>query len=239
METASLSALRTGLGDMSLLTLQSSIHAKAKKSAVEDWVALPQPHYDLGVQMLFTRHNGAYYHELIPNNIALEFGRSWLTDVPDSIYKLKRENSARGYLSHLVSMNNSVEIDVEGIWIIDKEAKWFAGLSKHHNTVYRDCDTEYIEVKWDDVVNYTSNGSSATASKFIQKLDRLSLLDCFPSPESFDHFAERDGPPPQDFVRLLVRRDNEVKDPTIGRSFSRDEFGWIIHSDDEDDDEEE
>ncbi|KAG8667359.1 hypothetical protein FPOAC2_12523 [Fusarium poae] len=209
---------------------------------VEDWIALHRDAgtYDLGLQTSFIRYDKAYYHELLPNNIALEFDPSWLMDILSFkyIYKLGNENSARGYLSHLLSRNHWTEIDVEGIWIIDKEAKWFTSLPKHHDTVYQDCDAEYVEVKWADVVNYTGNGSSATASKFIEKLDCLCMQYCLPSDTDFDHLLGRGGPIPQNVIRLLVRRDNEVKDPTIGRSFTRDEFGWVIYSDEDEDEDE-
>ncbi|KAL6923404.1 hypothetical protein FSST1_000678 [Fusarium sambucinum] len=204
---------------------------------VEDWVALQQPHYDPEIRMSFIRYNNDYHHELIPNNITLEFGRSWLTDVPDWIYDLRMENSARGYLSYLLDKNDSVRIDVEGLWIIDKEAKWFTNLSKHHATMYRDCDAEYIEVDWADVVNYTGDESPATASKFIQKLDRLFISSSYPSDADFDHSLGRGGPVPQDVLRLLVRRDNEVKDPTMSHDFSQDAFGWVVYIDEYEDDE--
>ncbi|KAL4728970.1 hypothetical protein ACLX1H_003376 [Fusarium chlamydosporum] len=87
--------------------------------------------------------------ELRLKNFALEFDSSWLMDLPDHIYWLSDENSARGYLAYLLKekagyLSFDFDIEREGIWLIDKEAEWFNDADKHHDTVYRDCDGEFI-----------------------------------------------------------------------------------------------
>ncbi|KAM0349833.1 hypothetical protein ACHAPU_003667 [Fusarium lateritium] len=188
--------------------------------------------------------------KLLVKNIALEFDGSWLVDLPNHVYHLADENSARGYLTNLlkqkayhcqlfdIDMGMYMDMDMERevIWIVDKEAKWFDNADEHHDTVYRDCDGEYIEVSFDDYVRSNlGDGPVPNAAKFLGQLERMDFEDFYPQPESPGGFFGPYGPEPKKMVRLLLRRENELKKTTERCKYKCDRLGWCICSDDEGD----
>ncbi|KAH6954850.1 hypothetical protein DER45DRAFT_540992 [Fusarium avenaceum] len=177
-------------------------------------------------------------------NIALEFNSTWLVDLPDHEHYLTDENSVRGYLAYLIKEKAfhgcDLNIEGEGIWIVDKEAKWFNkehhdNTDRHHDTVYRDCDGEYVEVFRDQFVHYyRSDGGEPNAAVFLQRLDLMHIVDGYFSPWGGE-WIESSGPKSEKIVRLLVRQDNEVKETTWRCKSKCDRLGWCICSDDEGD----
>jgi hypothetical protein len=217
---------------------------------MDDWIDLQKQYSDPDINMLLMRHKRNGYEDdceddyeddfqkLQIKNIALEFDSSWLVDLPDDIYDLANENSARGYLTHLLKTKAfsflHVFVESEGIWIVDKEAKWFNNPKEHHNTVYRDCDGEYIEVHCNHFLHSNPYGGEVpNAAVFLYTLDRLGFDYCYPSPESYGDMIEPRGPEAESMVRLLVRRDKEVKEITERCKRKCDRLGWCICSDDE------
>lgn len=153
-------------------------------------------------------------------NIALEFDKSWLTDFPSCTYNLSGESSARGYFASVLKQTRRRNIARIDLWIIDKEAKWSGQFFKR-DTVYRDCDAEYIEIEWCGVVNYEGYGTPPTASFLMKKIDSWMW-------GGVRNSADR---APKDIFRLLVRRDNGVKDPRLGNAW-HDAYGWVIDKED-------
>ncbi|KAM0227213.1 hypothetical protein ACHAP5_012222 [Fusarium lateritium] len=179
--------------------------------------------------------------KLYLKNIALEFDSSWLLDLPDSIFWLADENSARGYLTKLLKQkayhynpDDRFNPRREGIWIVDKEAKWFNNDDEHYDTVYRDCDGEYVEVRCDRFVHdYPSKGADPNATIFLKKLDHLGFEDCYIAEESPGGWMGPYNPEAGGIARILVRRDNEVKELTGKCKRKCYRLGWCICSDDE------
>ncbi|KPA35923.1 hypothetical protein FLAG1_11342 [Fusarium langsethiae] len=224
---------------------------------VDDWIDLREQVNDPDIYMSLIRYKRNYHEddyeddvgwsifsELRLKNIALEFDSSWLVDLPEHIYDLADENSARGYLAKLLKQKAYGCLPFcfkgEGIWIVDKEAKWFGNADEHHymvyrdgnhDTVYQDCDGEYIEVSCDQFTHrYSYDGEFPNAVVFLQRLNSLSFHDCYFEPESPDPSEEL--PEPENMVKLLVRRDNEVKKTTRRCKRKCDRLGWCICSDD-------
>ncbi|RBR18673.1 uncharacterized protein FIESC28_05950 [Fusarium coffeatum] len=188
---------------------------------VDDWKPLRRGRYP-DIQMPFIRYNDDdedyfqwwshnRYRSLFkqPNiqDIALEFDPSWVTDIPDFYLDMMRENSARGYLVDWL-YENAILCD-EGLSIIDDEAKWFA--KRPAETVYRDFDTEYIKISWEDVADYTYEGHSPNAAAFMNKI-RHYEDDIYPEPESYGYILGPWGPYFRDVINLVVCRDNEASD---------------------------
>ncbi|KAJ4251513.1 hypothetical protein NW762_011500 [Fusarium torreyae] len=70
-----------------------------------------------------------------------------------------------------------------GLWLVDKGTKWVARAGQSLSTVYYDCDAEYVEVGWEDTRSDTRNPASPSAVTIVETS-----------------------------IKLLVRRDNEVKE---------------------------
>ncbi|KAF5663643.1 tetracycline resistance protein [Fusarium heterosporum] len=222
---------------------------------VDDWADLKEQGSDPEIYMSFIRckrDDRKDYHadeheddagwqrpqKLQLENIGLEFDNSWLVDLPDHVYDLAYENSARGYLTNLLKQKadylDPLDFEREAIWIVDKWAKWFSNADEHHGTVYRDCDGEYIEVYCDDLVNpYSDDEKAPNAAGFLRKLVRLGFDDFYYQPESPGGWFGPWGPEPEKIVRLLVRRDNEVKEVTGKCKNKCFRIGWCICSNDE------
>ncbi|KAM0384932.1 hypothetical protein ACHAO7_011848 [Fusarium culmorum] len=197
----------------------------------DDWVALGDHPNDLQLKMSFIRYNKdngmSDLHELRVRNIALEFHRSWLVDIPVDYFGWNDENSMRAYFTYLLTAEDRSPGTFEGLWIIDKDAKWFDGYHKRPDTVYRDCDAEYIEVDWSNVVRYdTFDG----VSEFMLCIDDW-LLDSA-NLESCDRLSNPDFPGPKEVFRLLVRRDNQVEKPTRDDKAHYMGLGWCLLKDD-------
>lgn len=199
----------------------------------DDWAALRGQSNDLKLKMSFIRYNKdngmSNLHELRVRNIALEFHRSWLVDVRREFH-YSDENSMRAYFVHLLWEEHWGYGTFEGLWIIDKDAKWFDGYSKRPDTVYRDCDAEYIEVDWSNVVRYDAFNGVSDFMWYINDwllpshYRRVGYQPCYP-----------DYPGPKDLFRLLVRRDNQVENPTLNNSAYDTGLGWrVVKYDDSD-----
>jgi len=156
-------------------------------------------------------------------DIALEFDPIWVTDIPCFYLDMMWENSARGYLVHWVYEN--AKLDGESLSIFDKEAKWFA--KGPVETVYRDFDTEYVKISWDDVADYTYEGRSPCASAFIKQISHYAN-DIYPEPESPGGWMGYWGPEFENVINLVVRRDNEVQEPIWSCPSKCDRIGWCI-----------
>jgi hypothetical protein len=188
------------------------------------------------------RYGRPTFQRLYLKNVAFEFDSSWLVDLPDSKYDLVYENSARGYLASLLDQraydHRYTYRKGEGIWIIDKEAKWFNivrkdkdhdnvdededhgnvdededhdNTDKHLDTVYRDCDGEYIQVYEHDFDNrFLSSRACTSVETFLGRIGSIGIGDYYPDWETDDIYSPY-GPEPIKMVRILVRRDNEVK----------------------------
>ncbi|KAF5000434.1 hypothetical protein FGRMN_1765 [Fusarium graminum] len=150
-------------------------------------------------------------------NIGLEFDSSWLVDLPDHIYDMAYENSTRGYLANFLKEKadylSLFTTQREGMWIVDKRAGWYNNADTHHDTIYRDCDGEYIEVYCNDLADsYSSDGEFPNAATFLRELVILGFDDCFSVPASPGRSMGPWNPEPKDEVRLLVRRDYQAKE---------------------------
>ncbi|KAJ4126972.1 hypothetical protein NW768_008593 [Fusarium equiseti] len=198
----------------------------------DNWKALQHDEPDkFELEMSFIRKR--YKDELIPplwselsvNNIALEFDRSWLESIPDYLREVKEEYSSRGYFGYLLFKHAMDTLSINGLWIIDKEAKWFDRHYEQHDTVYRDSDTEYVEVEWSAVIHLQSDEILANSSDFMYWVDDWLQ-------EYWHNYADLNAPEPKEIFRLLVRRGNEVQDPRIGRDSGAvtdvEGFGWVV-----------
>jgi hypothetical protein len=205
---------------------------------VDDWHSIRRGHHP-DIQMPFIRFNDddADYFQWWSHNryqslfeqpdlqdIALEFDPSWMTDIPDFYLDMIYENSARGYLVHWVYEN--AKLYHESLSIIDKEAEWFA--KSPVETVYRDYDTEYVKISWDDVADHTYPGLSPSASAFMHKISHYTN-DIYPEPESPGGWMGYWGPDIEDVINLVCR-DNEVKQPIWSCPSQCDSIGWCICS---------
>ncbi|RBR09519.1 uncharacterized protein FIESC28_09850 [Fusarium coffeatum] len=148
--------------------------------------------------------------------VAFEFDQTWMQNLPKEFNTLKRErDSSRGCWAR--RLYNALGNNQPDLWIIDKSAKWIRCSNQNYDTIYHDCEGEYVEVKWKDVFDHIGDGTSASASAFIKspclhwgQVDEYLQWEIWKS-RSLDHLVRRFHM--QDFVKLLVRRDNEVMPP--------------------------
>ncbi|RFN48966.1 hypothetical protein FIE12Z_6814 [Fusarium flagelliforme] len=183
-------------------------------------------------------------------NIALEYEPSWVTDLPHPLFNLPYENSARGYLAHCFKERLAGTVRwrrEESFWIIDKRAKWFASPPPPYTQqcVYWDCDAEYVEADWDQVAhrNKVSDDEADDAAGFIHRVDRFccQARDRYPwdtmyapyGPKEPTPWIYRGDGPLKNVVRLLVRRDNQVKPATTVCRVECHTNGWCICGDEE------
>lgn len=208
---------------------------------VDDWHSICEGlHPDIKMPFMHFNYDDASYAQLVLyhryqslfkqpelQDIALEFDPSWITDIPDFYLDMKWENSARGYLVCWIYEN--ARLYGESLSIIDKEAKWFAKGSVE--TIYRDFDTEYVRIGWDDVADSTYEPRSSSAAAFMNKI-RHYENDIYPEPEIYDGWLGPWGPYFEDVIGLIVRRDNEVKEPIWSCPGKCDRNRWCICSGD-------
>jgi len=144
-------------------------------------------------------------------NIAFEFDHSWIEDLPADFGSLMKEkDSARGcWARHFLE---SLDNDQGNLWIIDKNAKWLRASDQDHDTIYRNCEGDYVEVDQEDIFDHTGDGTSASVSAFIDTGCNNNNLPEWHLQEkllySEDYMKWRFEM--QDYARVLVRRDNEV-----------------------------
>ncbi|CVL07731.1 related to tetracycline resistance proteins [Fusarium mangiferae] len=187
-------------------------------------------------------------------NVAIEYDHKWSLNFPGSLYTLREENSARGYLAKLLIDRVSTRSKgaPENIWLIDKKALWMRnpkyeeGLhqvstpKQNIATVYRDFDAEYIDVSWGHAVPrkdkihpssldfVTKLGTSFDSQLFgiAQYLTSLNRFYEISFRITYQHFAVTHA------VRLLVSPENEVKPCTKGCKTKCKDIGWCICSED-------
>ena len=177
---------------------------------VDDWKSLQRGVFDSDLEMTFVQSNS---HPSPPRsivrNIAVQFDDSWLEDNPNRLASLQDDNSARGFFASPFLKYRRTLRHLDALWIIDKEAWWYEMPSQNYDTVYQDGDTEYVEVKWSQIIQLRPGRPSASA--FMEKVDCY-LRDYHGWNGSYSPNALR----PKDIFRLLVRRDHGKKDPFAG-----------------------
>ncbi|KAF4457239.1 hypothetical protein F53441_803 [Fusarium austroafricanum] len=130
-------------------------------------------------------------------NIALEYQSSWNNDLPSSICGMAPELSPRSALSHWLSMFIDDQNDLD--------------------TVYRDCDGDYVRVGWIDTRKNAKGRSKGDVTEFIDAVGKLCDIEYHAQVYGgFDIVRLLTGGDPvfrtRRHLKLLVRRDNEVKE---------------------------
>ncbi|KAI6758436.1 hypothetical protein HG530_010676 [Fusarium avenaceum] len=153
------------------------------------------------------------------SNVAFEFDLSWNSNLPHCLSDMIEENSPRGMLAkalyHAVDGYRSPQL-----WIIDNETPWLRSPDQDIHTVYYDCEDAYVEIDWEDTrIDTRRQAHQGLATRFMERLSYLGQDDynsyrfrgelspwenCVYYSNATESFAE-------DAVKLLVRRDNEVK----------------------------
>ncbi|RSL39552.1 hypothetical protein CEP53_013976 [Fusarium sp. AF-6] len=181
----------------------------------DDYHYLPVPGYDL-----FSLH---------VENIAFEFDPSWNHALPDDIFDLMMENSARGLLARMVEEMVSLYALRFNIWLVDKTARWLAQPDQFVGPVFHDCDDEYVQIGfYDTEYNPDKEPDGSPITYFIRKFGCLGdfyYRDIERGPRSPGLDYVLDGPNfwAESSIRLLVRRDNQVVE--------EEEHSWIDSED--------
>jgi hypothetical protein len=209
---------------------------------VDNWLALqrgerPWPLIELSVRR---RPRKAYPPNSV-TRIALLYDHSWATDLPSPLYNLPYEDSARGYLAYLIQqrLNDAVRFSRKRLYIIDREAKWFwtPPLWYKRQVVYWDCDAEYVEAKWFQVAPRCNESEPVDAAGFIHKLDtlvkRMQEGTYVYGPNIPSPWVLGNDEPLTTTIKLLVRRDNQVKHTTLDCQATCHRTGWCVCSEEE------
>lgn len=166
------------------------------------------------------------------HNIAFEFDQSWMDDLPRDFFCLVREeNSARGcWARYFIQSLDSNHLN---LWIIDKNAQWSGDSDQDYDTLYRDCEGDYVEVDNEDILDDTGDGISSSVSAFLGIVcDKHDLLEWATEEKLLNSKDYREwGFEMEDYARVLVRRDNEVVPPRPGncRKSTRCKMtGWCV-----------
>ncbi|KAH7198314.1 uncharacterized protein B0J16DRAFT_314620 [Fusarium flagelliforme] len=167
----------------------------------------------------------------IIEKVAFEFDQMWMQNLPKEFSTLTRERkSARGCWAR--RLYDALGNNQPDLWIIDKSAKWIRCSNQNYDTIYHDCEGEYVEVKWKDVFDHIGDGTSASASAFIKspclhwgQVDEHLQWELWRL-RSLDYLVRRFHM--QDFVKLLVRRDNEVMPPQRRCRKECYDIGWCV-----------
>ncbi|KAH7174042.1 uncharacterized protein B0J16DRAFT_389925 [Fusarium flagelliforme] len=219
---------------------------------VDNWLALqhdelPWPSIELSVR----RRPYKVYPPNIVTKIALLYDPSWATDLPNPLYNLPYEDSARGYLAYLIQQRvaDAVRFGRKELYIIDKEAKWFPIIYKEaewlwtpplyfqRQVLYWDCDAEYVEVKWFQVAPRYNGSDRVDAAGFIHKLDtlvrRMHEATYVYGPKVPCLWVSGNDDPLTTTIKLLVRRDNQVKHTNLDCQPTCHRIGWCVCSEEE------
>ncbi|KAM0355582.1 hypothetical protein ACHAO7_005515 [Fusarium culmorum] len=200
---------------------------------------------DSCLSMSFIRDPEKELFQSMPlENIAFDFDQSWMEDgeCGTSYYKMKYEQSARGYWASLLRGVLQRDVPHKTLWIIDKNAKWFERSLKDDRTVCIDSEGEYVEVSWDDVPESTGDGVSHSASAFLSSFYCANVSELsqeFAGPGSYYPYCAYESDEEthnfklKDWVRLLVRRENKVQETTWECWDKCDSIGWCICQDEE------
>ncbi|KAF4966972.1 hypothetical protein FSARC_5411 [Fusarium sarcochroum] len=185
--------------------------------SASDWASLPSLEH-LTIQVPFVGYDGDIY-SFPAKNLALEFDSSWNLNWDfghDDLWDLREEESPRGLLANMLADVARDPDFLPKLWLIDKSARWIARPGQDLSTVYHDCDSEYVEISCKDTRSGTTKYASRGAvTEFMEKLGRVCDWEynneyrqascCCPCLGYLDDPFEVEK-----YVRILVRRDNEV-----------------------------
>jgi hypothetical protein len=129
-------------------------------------------------------------------NIALKFNRSWNTNFPYDIDRLRYEMTPRGLLANWLFRYQDEIYPEPSVWIIDDSVSWVGSRDQKYTPVYRDYDGDYIQINWE---NTRRDGASGDVTLFIRTLGEVLEDD-----GGFLPFQTNK------IVKLLVRKDNEI-----------------------------
>ncbi|EXA35277.1 hypothetical protein FOQG_16131 [Fusarium oxysporum f. sp. raphani 54005] len=143
-------------------------------------------------------------------NIAFKFDHSWNNAFPSRENKLKRENSPRGLLAHWVEILSEESVPAPNLWIIDDDVRWVARPGQVFETVYRDCEADYVQISWKATRDNTISLLKGAVARFMDSFgllcdneDMYDLQELGLEPMAFRV---------KDHIKLLVRKDNEMQD---------------------------
>ncbi|KAI8712660.1 2EXR domain-containing protein [Fusarium sp. LHS14.1] len=151
-------------------------------------------------------------------NFAIEFDHSWTRFFPDKIYTLKEEKSARGYLARMLEGLAGCSFWTK-LWLIDKHVRWSASPGKEVGPVFYDYDCEYVQINVSDTLPDPNSGTNeSSVACFIRRLGELGDRDytrryMLAVDDEADPGFWASEPSPflvKEWVRILVRRDNQV-----------------------------
>lgn len=204
---------------------------------VDNWLALQHRKRFLPViELSIRRRRYKPYPPNIITKTALLYDPLWATDLPSPLYNLPYGNSARGYLVYLIQQGlaSQVRSGRRKFYIIDREAKWLwtPPLLNERQVLYWDCDAEYIEIEWSQVVPEYNESNAVNAAGFIQKLGILvgrmwAETHAYGSRLACRWISGRDDPLTTT-IKLLVRRDNQVKRTTLDCQPTCYGIGWCV-----------
>lgn len=107
------------------------------------------------------------------DNIAVEFDPSWNIDLPEQIYELLDESTARGCVARAVNARAKEHVECT-IWLIDRGANRSPNKArKFPPHIFYDCDRKYIETEQNEILHDTEEEYTKTAWWFIEELTDL------------------------------------------------------------------
>ncbi|QKD62525.2 uncharacterized protein FOBCDRAFT_286868 [Fusarium oxysporum Fo47] len=143
-------------------------------------------------------------------NIAFKFDHSWNNVFPSRENRLKRENSPRGLLAHWVEILSEESVPAPNLWIIDDDVRWVARPGQVFETVYRDCEADYVQINWEATRDNKISLLKGAVARFMDSFglvcdneDMYDLQELGLEPMAFRV---------KDHIKLLVRKDNEMQD---------------------------
>ncbi|KAJ4122979.1 hypothetical protein NW768_009970 [Fusarium equiseti] len=149
-------------------------------------------------------------------NIAFRFNQRWNHRFPTSIEHLVGEVSPRGFLASWLGCFQDEAHPEPTLYVIDDTGSWVAPSGWIPRSVFRDCDIEYVQVPWS--ASYSDEGIDGVgpAGSFIERFGKLVDEDLFDDGDSLYEWL----PSPEVFIRLLVRKDNQVIQDPVKRPIS-------------------
>lgn len=151
-------------------------------------------------------------------NFAIEFDPSWNRFLPANIYTLKEEKSARGYLARMLENLADCSFWTK-LWLIDKNVRWSTTSDREVGPVFYDYDREYVQIEVSDTDPDPNSGANeSTVACFIRRLGELGDKDYTgrymrAGDDEVDPGFWATDPSEflvKEWIRLLVRRDNQV-----------------------------
>ncbi|KAI8654127.1 2EXR domain-containing protein [Fusarium sp. Ph1] len=161
-------------------------------------------------------------------NFAIEFDPSWNRFLPGNIYTLKEEKSARGYLARMLEDLADCSFWTK-LWLIDKNVRWSATSDREVGPVFYDYDCEYVQIEVSDTHPDPNSGANESpVACFIRRLGELGDEDYTgrymrAGDDEVDPGFWATGPSEflvKEWIRLLVRRDNQITGDVDGSNRS-------------------